>query len=82
MDMSLATKKQLLQIALNEKCPMSFKYEACMILQQRWSSDMLEDLIRLYGRGEDVWYIAEYLGTTIATVKGMIKKYKLRRVVG
>lgn len=75
-----ATKEQLLQIALSEKCPVSFKYEACRNLRLRWSNDMLQDLVCMYGKGEPSWYIAEYLGTTERTVEEMIKNYKLRRV--
>lgn len=35
MNFEKATKEQLLQIALYEDCPMSFKYEACRELQKR-----------------------------------------------
>lgn len=39
MKWHLATKQQLLTIALYEDCPMSLKYEACRELQRRGGED-------------------------------------------
>lgn len=75
-----ATKQQLLQIALNEDCPIDFKYKACYELQMRWNNNMLTDVVVMYGKGYSPTEIAEYLGIGTQTVSGMISKYNLRRV--
>jgi DNA-binding NarL/FixJ family response regulator len=83
MDFTKAKKKQLLQIALREKCPVSFKYEACRELQMRWNNkEMLLDLVRMYGQGKEMWEIAEHLGIKESTVKGKIIQYGLKGRVG
>jgi hypothetical protein len=75
----LATKQQLLTIALYENCPLDYKYEACRELQMRWNNNMLLDLVRLYGQGKEIWEIAEYLGVPESVVKEKILSYRLYR---
>lgn len=74
-----ASKPQLLQIALNEDCPLEFKYQACSELQMRWNNDMLTDVVIMYGKGYSPKEIAEYLGISCEMVGGIISKYDLRR---
>jgi hypothetical protein len=74
-----ATKPQLLQIALNENCPLHYKYQACSEMQMRWNNHMLTDVVRMFGKGSSALEIAEYLGISVNTVGGIISKYKLRR---
>jgi hypothetical protein len=80
MKWHLANKHQLLQIALNEGCPVDFKYRAASELQTRWSEDMLTDIVLFYGRGFSSLEIADYLGIRVELVGGIISKYRLRRV--
>lgn len=57
-----ATKKQLLQIALFEDCPLEYKNKAVCELQMRWTDKLLPDLILLYGEGLSLSQIAIELG--------------------
>lgn len=79
MNWHKANKQQLLQISLEEKCPVDFKYRACQELQIRWNESMLTDLVRMYGQKKDMWEIAEYLGIEEKVVKDKIVLYKLSR---
>jgi hypothetical protein len=79
MDFTKANKKQLLQIALNEPCPIEFKYRACSELQMGWSEDMLTDVVVMYGKGHRPKEIAEYLGVHEELIGGMVTKYKLKQ---
>lgn len=83
MNWDTATKQQLLQIALNENCPLSFKYEAIRELQlNKWTDEMLTDLVRLWGKGFDSFSIAIELGIDQDKVKRKLTQYGLwkRRV--
>lgn len=79
MDFSKANKKQLLQIALYEPCPIEFKYRACSELQIRWTEDMLTEVVIMYGKGYKPKEIADYLGVSLEQVGGIVSKYNLRR---
>lgn len=79
-----ATKKQLLQIALHEECGLSDKYAAIRELQiNKWSDEMLTDLVRLWGKGFDSFSISIELGIGQAKVKRKLTQYGLwKRRVG
>lgn len=73
-----ATKKQLLQIALWEECPIDYKYEAAAELQMRqWHDDYLQDLVRLWGEGKTSFQIAVELNIDIQAVVYRLSKYNL-----
>ena len=79
-----ASKRQLLQIALWEECPIDYKYEAAAELQMRqWHDDYLQDLVRLWGEGKTSFQIAVELNIDIQAVVYRLDKYKLygKRVV-
>jgi hypothetical protein len=80
MDMNFedATKKQLLQIVLNEDCPIEYKYEAARELQlKRWSSSFLQKLVRYWGMGLTDVEIADRFGVEVWEVKKQLLKYDL-----
>lgn len=78
MDYEFATRKQLLQIALYEECPIEYKYAACRELQIRsWNETYLTDLVRLWGRGMSTFNISIELGVSENTVKWQLKKRNL-----
>jgi hypothetical protein len=79
MDYSKATKQQLLQIAIDEHCPVEFKYRACSELQMRWTEDMLTEVVIMYGKGYKPKEIAEYLGVSREMIGGIVSKYNLKR---
>ena len=73
-----ATRKQLLQIALHEDCPINDKYEAVRELQLRqFTDDMLPDLVKLWGSGLSAFEIGIELGIPQSTVIGRLQKYNL-----
>ena len=75
-----ANRKQLLQIALYEDCPMEYKYAACREIQIRqWHESMLPELISMWGKGMQAFDIAIEMGIPENTVKNKLKKYKLYR---
>jgi DNA-binding NarL/FixJ family response regulator len=80
MSFESATKTQLLQVALYEDCPLSFKYEALRELSLRWTNDRLPELIKLHAQGLNMSQIAFEMGIDPHTVKNKIKQYGLRRV--
>lgn len=84
MRWELATKRQLLQIALYEICPLSFKYEALRELELRkWSDIHLQKLVKYWGLGYTQEQIAEKLGVEFETVGYYLRKhglYKVRRI--
>ncbi|MBW3114206.1 hypothetical protein KYJ26_20270 [Bacillus sp. MCCB 382] len=83
MDFESATKRQLLQIAINEECSLADKYAACREMQIRqWKETMLEDLVLLYGRGFSPFAVSIELGVDEYTVRNKIKQYGLRRRQG
>jgi hypothetical protein len=78
MNFENATKKQLLQIALNESCPLEFKYEAARELQLKtWSSSFLLKLVRYWGMGLSEVEIAERFGVEVWEVKKQLQRYNL-----
>jgi hypothetical protein len=79
MDWHKATKVQLLHLALEEDCPLDYKYKACAELQMRWNNDMLTDVVIMYGKGYSPKEIADYLGISCEMIGGIISKYNLRR---
>ena len=80
MDYSKATTEQLETICLKEPCETHYKYAAVRELELRsWKDSYLTDLIRLWGKGEEPWRIAEELGIDEVTVRRMARKYKLKR---
>jgi hypothetical protein len=81
MNFDQATKKQLLQITLDENCPISLKYEALRELQLRkWSDTHLQRLVKYWGMGKTQIWIAEKLGIDFATVGYYLRKYGLFNV--
>jgi hypothetical protein len=81
MNLENATKKQLLQIALYEDCPLSFKYEALRELDLRkWSDIHLQKLLKYWGMGKTQDWIAEKLGMDFSTVGYYLMKYGLFKV--
>lgn len=77
-----ATKTQLITIAMNEKCPLDFKYEALRELRLRWTNELLPELIKLYGNGLNMSDIASELGIDAQTVWNKLVEYGIykRRV--
>jgi DNA-binding protein Fis len=75
MNWELATKKQLLQIALNEDCPVDDKYQALRELQLRWMNKLLPDLVLLYGQGLNCSQIALETGLDPHTVRNKLKQF-------
>lgn len=79
-----ASNKQLITIALYEDCDIDLKFEACRELQiRKWQDYMLTDLVRLWGRGYEISFIAAELGVTENTVKTQLRKNNLykKRVI-
>lgn len=73
-----ANKTQLLQICLDEDCPIEYKYEAAAELQMRqWHEDYLVGLLRLWGEGKTSFQIAVELGIDESQVKKQISDRKL-----
>lgn len=80
----LANKYQLLQIALNENCPIDYKFEAAVEIQMRqWRNEFLLDLVRLWGDGKTSSQIATELGIERNVVSWQLEKHDLygRRVL-
>jgi hypothetical protein len=78
MNFENANKKQLLQIALNENCPLEYKYEAARELQLKtWSSSFLLKLVRYWGMGLSEVEIAERFGVEVWEVKKQLQRYNL-----
>lgn len=85
MNFEDATKKQLLQIALNEDCPLEYKYEALKELQLKtWGSVFLQKLVKYWGQGLTEIQIADRFGVEVWEVKKQLQKYNLygKRVKG
>ncbi|TYS91917.1 hypothetical protein [Rossellomorea aquimaris] len=83
MKWDIASKRQLLQIALHEDCDLNDKYAAARELQiNQWSDDMIPDLILLYGRGHSLLSIAVELGIEQYMVQNKINEYGLKRRSG
>lgn len=81
--MDLATREQLLTIALYENCSLDLKWQAVAELEYRkWHDDMLPTLIKLWGKGLSAFEIALELDIPVSTVRGRLTKYNLygRRV--
>lgn len=71
-----ATKKQLLQIALHEDCPLEYKYAAARELQLKtWGAHFLQRLIQLWGEGQTVPQIADKFGVEEWEIKKQLLKY-------
>ncbi|CAG9608027.1 hypothetical protein [Pseudoneobacillus rhizosphaerae] len=84
MNFEDATKKQLLQIVLNENCPLDYKYAAARELQLKtWSSLFLQKLVKYWGMGLSEVEIAERFGVEVWEVKKQLQKYQLfgKRVI-
>lgn len=81
--MDLATRQQLLTIALYEDCHIDLKWQAVAELEYRkWNDDMLPTLIKLWGKGLSTFEIAVELDIPVSTVRSRLTKYDLygRRV--
>ncbi|MCA1029309.1 helix-turn-helix transcriptional regulator [Cytobacillus kochii] len=73
-----ASRKQLLQICLDENCPVNYKYEAARELQMRqWHDEYLTQLVQLWGKGKSSFEIAVELGIDRSTVKYRLMKHGL-----
>jgi hypothetical protein len=78
MEWHTATKKQLIQICINEDCSFEDKYEAARELQLRqWRDEYLTDLVRLWGEGKSSPQIAWELGIDKQAVAWQLEKYEL-----
>jgi hypothetical protein len=81
MNFEDANKRQLLQIALKEDCPLEYKYEALRELQLRKFSDVhLQKLVKLWGKGVTQEQIAVELGIDFETVGYYLLKHGLFKV--
>jgi hypothetical protein len=84
LDLTKATKRQLLQICLWEDCTIDYKFEAARELQIRqWHDDFLPDLVRLWGEGKTSSQIAIELGLELDAVSWQLEKHGLygRRII-
>jgi hypothetical protein len=80
MDWIKADKKQLLQIALSEDCPIEFKYRAVLELQERKKKkDYLPQIVYLFGMGLLVPDIAKALFLSHQKVEKIINQKELWR---
>lgn len=78
MDYELATRRQLIVIALYENCPLSVKYDALRELDLRkWSNIHLQKLLKYWGAGLTQDEIAEKLGLEFDTIGYYLRKYNL-----
>jgi hypothetical protein len=78
MDLTKASKRQLIQIALWEDCSIDYKFEACRELQIRqWRDDFLPDLLRLWGEGNTSSQVAIELGLEQSVVAWQLEKHGL-----
>jgi hypothetical protein len=78
MNFEDATKKQLLQIALKENCPLEYKYAAARELQLKtWGSSFLQKLVKYWGMGLTDIQIADRFGVEVWEVKDQLQKHNL-----
>jgi hypothetical protein len=78
MNFDEATKKQLLQIALFENCPLEYKYEAARELSLKtWGPIFLQKLVKYWGMGLSDVQIADKLGVEEWEVHKQLLKYNL-----
>lgn len=78
MEWHTATKKQLIQICVNEDCSFEDKYESARELQLRqWRDEYLTDLVRLWGEGKSSRDIAIELGIDQGAVSWQLEKNAL-----
>ena len=70
-----ATRKQLLQIALYEDCPIDYKYAACRELQIRqWQDWMITDMVLMWSKGWRTVDIAAELGVDLYVLEWQMSK--------
>jgi predicted HTH transcriptional regulator len=88
MDFEAATKQQLLQIAMNEKCSLNDKYQALRELQQRdkrnkYNMKMTEEkkalIIYHWTKGLTVKELRNQFDISKRDIEEMIDKHKLWR---
>jgi hypothetical protein len=78
MNFEKATKKQLLQIAFDDSCPLEFRYEAARELQlKRWDNTFILKLVKYWGEGMEEWKIARLFGVEEWEVHKQLLKYGL-----
>jgi hypothetical protein len=78
MNFNEATKKQLLQIAFFEECPLEYKYSAARELQlKNWGPHFLQKLVKYWGMGLSDVKIAELFGVEEWEVHKQLLKYNL-----
>lgn len=80
MRYELATKTQLLQIALHEQTSLNDQYQALRELEIRKRTEPY--IIELYNQGEKAYDIAYQTAISTSSVCGMIGKYEMRRRQG
>jgi hypothetical protein len=75
-----ANKKQLLQIAQSEFCPLYYKYQACSeLLKRRNKVDYVPQIVYLFGMGLLVPEIADALSISHMKVEEVINQKELWR---
>jgi hypothetical protein len=78
LDLTKASKRQLIQICLWEDCSIDYKYEAAREIQIRqWHDDFLPDLVRLWGEGKTSSQVAIELGLEQDVVSWQLEKHGL-----
>lgn len=81
MDWQKASKRQLLQIALQENCPLDLKYKAVSELQERpfrpKHDERFHKVISLFGQGYFLYEIANIVGWSDYRVQRFIERYGL-----
>lgn len=78
-----ATKRQLLQITLFEKCETELKYAACRELQERYIPEEIRaDMLYRLGTGTDIETVAKENGLTIFQVQKFMQSIEQKNKTG
>jgi hypothetical protein len=78
LNFTKANKRQLLQIAQSESCPLDYKYQACLeLLKRRNKVDYVPQIVYLFGMGLLVPEIADSLSISHMKVEAIINRKEL-----